>query len=222
MKKAIAAILSIAAIALPQSAIAQSVPVVSRDLEGNVVISNSGIAPGTLVRVDYNLFPNIKTFVTSGACNLLTLKKSSTFRIRDYVSIGGTRLAIPYDTPPILTGSPCINGVINPNYPWVTVGSYKYVWTRPGDSLVVTVFGATGSVPVETDSGKTRLLKTDSCGRIVIKNSEKWKIEQTNDAGQMGYVPAGDTYWTLIPYPATTTTNTLAYICYKKILYKPL
>jgi len=219
MKKAIAAILSIAAIALPQSAIA--VPVVSRDLEGNVVIADSGIAPGTLVKVDYNLFPNIKTFVTSGACNLLTLKKSSTFRIRDYVSIGSTRLAIPYNTP-VLTGSPCINGVINPNYPWVTVGSYKYVWTRPGDGLVVTVSGATGSVPVETDSGKTRLLKTDSCGRIVIKNSEKWKIEQTNDAGQMGYVPAGDTYWTLIPYPAMTTTNTLPYICYKKILYKPL
>ena len=219
MKKAIAAILSIAAIALPQSAIA--VPVVSRDLEGNVVIADSGIAPGTLVKVDYNLFPNIKTFVTSGACNLLTLKKSSTFRIRDYVSIGSTRLAIPYNTP-VLTGSPCINGVINPNYPWVTVGSYKYVWTRPGDGLVVTVSGATGSVPVETDSGKTRLLKTDSCGRIVIKNSEKWKIEQTNYAGQMGYVPAGDTYWTLIPYPAMTTTNTLPYICYKKILYKPL
>ena len=160
MKKAIAAILSIAAIALPQSAIAQTARVVSRDSEGNVVIANSGIAPGTLVIVDYNLFPNIKTFVTSGACNLLTLKKSSTFRIRDYVSIGSTRLEIPYNTP-VLTGNPCINGVINPSYPWVTVGTYKYVWTRPGDGLVVTVSGATGSVPIETDSGKTRLLKTD-------------------------------------------------------------
>ena len=221
MKKAIAAILSIAAIALPQVAIAQTARVISRDSEGNVVIANSGIAPGTLVIVDYNLFPNIKTFVTSGACNLLTLKKSSTFRIRDYVSIGSTRLAIPYNTP-VLTGSPCINGVINPNYPWVTVGTYKYVWTRPGDGLVVTVSGATGSVPVETDSGKTRLLKTDSCGRIVIKNSEKWKIEQTNDGGELGYKAASDTYWTLMPYPAMTTTNTLPHICYKKILYKPL
>ena len=221
MKKAIAAILSIAAIALPQVAIAQTARVISRDSEGNVVIANSGIAPGTLVIVDYNLFPNIKTFVTSGACNLLTLKKSSTFRIRDYVSIGSTRLEIPYNTP-VLTGNPCINGVINPSYPWVTVGTYKYVWTRPGDGLVVTVFGATGSNLVETDSGKTRLLKTDSCGRIVIKNSEKWKIEQTNDGGELGYKAASDAYWTLMPYPAMTTTNTLPHICYKKILYKPL
>ena len=221
MKKAIAEILSIAAIALPQVAIAQTARVISRDSEGNVVIANSGIAPGTLVIVDYNLFPNIKTFVTSGACNLLTLKKSSTFRIRDYVSIGSTRLEIPYNTP-VLTGNPCINGVINPSYPWVTVGTYKYVWTRPGDGLVVTVFGATGSNLVETDSGKTRLLKTDSCGRIVIKNSEKWKIEQTNDGGELGYKAASDAYWTLMPYPAMTTTNTLPHICYKKILYKPL
>lgn len=218
MKK-IAAFLTIAAIAFPQNAIA--VPVVSRDPLGNVIIGNTGITPGTLTLVDYNLFPNKKSFSTSGACNLLTIKKSSTFPINQYVSIGGVKLNISNYQTPALVGDPCINGVINPAYPWITVGSYKYVQTRPGDVLTLIVSGATGSTSVETP-GKTRLLKTDSCGRLVIRSSDRWKIEHANNEGEIAYKRSEDHYWSYIPYPAVATTNTAPYICYKKTLYRPI
>lgn len=217
MKK-FAAILLIAAIGFPQSAIAQTS--ISRDSLGNVVIGNTGIAPGTLTIVDYNLAPKVKNFTTSGACNLLTVKSSSTFN-GNRLDIGTTRFDVSSGQPPALVGAPCTNGVINPAYPWITVGVYKYV--QGAGSTMAIISGATGTVSVATNPGKERLLKTDSCGRLVIRNNEKWKIEHANDGGELGYkAAAAGSSWTLVPYPATATTSTPPYICYKKTLYKPL
>lgn len=216
MKRNIAALL-IAAIVFPQNAIA--VPVVSRDPLGNVIIGNTGIAPGTLTLVDYNLFPKVKSF-TTGLCNLLTIKSSSTFKIGNYVQIGTTRFNLN-GAGNFVDGQEkaCTNGVLNAAYPWATNGTYK--WAQNGSQIIIS--GATGTVEVSTNPGKERLLKTDSCGRLVIRNSEKWKIEHANDDGELGYKPAtGGSYWTLVPFPATATTLQAPHICYKKTLYKPL
>lgn len=215
MKRNIAALL-IAAIVFPQNAIA--VPVVSRDPLGNVIIGNTGIAPGTLTLVDYNLFPKVKSF-TTGLCNLLTIRSSSTFKIGNYVQIGTTKFNLNGAGNFVNgQGKACTNGVLNAAYPWATNGTYK--WAQNGSQIIIS--GATGTVEVSTNPGKERLLKTDSCGRLVIKNSEKWKIEHANDGGELGYKSAGESYWTLVPFPATATTSRPPYICYKKTLYKPL
>ena len=216
MKKAIAAILSIAAIALPQSAIA--VPVVSRDLEGTITVSNSGHSPGTLLQIRYSLMPVSTIVKTSGACNLLTIKRSSKFMIDEQITIGSTVLPISRYITPSLVGLPCINGVINPAYPWQTSGIYKYVQDRPNGGLTIIVSGAVGSVKVDADPGKNRLVKTDSCGRIVVRPSEKWKVA---DIGSTFSYYASGGYWTDIPLPVAVSTA-FPYICYKKILYKPL
>jgi hypothetical protein len=51
MKKVIAALIGFAAIALPQSAIAQ--PVANRDELNNIIISGTGLAAGTFVKIYY-------------------------------------------------------------------------------------------------------------------------------------------------------------------------
>ncbi|MEG4329306.1 hypothetical protein [Microcoleus sp. herbarium5] len=222
MNKIIAAIFSIAAIALPQSAIAQSTPAVSRDSLGNLIIGNSGYAPGTLIRIDYPTAVKEKTFTTSGACNLLTVKRSSTFYIGNYIKIGDSQINASNEATPGITGLACVNGAINPAYPWITVGAYRYVQSTGNAGLQFIIAGATGSVLVTTNPGKERLGRTDSCGRVVIKNSEKWKVADLNDGtGTFGYT-AGSDNWTILPLPAMETTSTPPYICYRKTLYKPL
>jgi hypothetical protein len=216
MKKTIAALITFAAIAFPLGAIAQ---VASRDSSNNIVVSQTGLTPGTIVKIYYPGVLTTKTFTTSGACNLLTITSSASFKFNAFIKVNGFQIDLDGSIPPQLTGLPCFNGAPNPAYPWITAGSYKYVQSYPnGDKIFLT--GASGSVEVSTDFPKFRLGKVDACGRISIKNSTKWDSEKLNlGNGTFSYIANGS-YGPDIPIP-NSSSNALP-ICRKGILYRPV
>ena len=212
MKKVIAAILSIAAIALPQSAIAQTA---SRDSLDNIIVTGTGLPAGTVVKIYYpNVFDE-KTFTPTTACNILTIKDTSTFAFDDWIKVGGVQLDLAENAPPALPGSPCVNGSPNSSYSWITTGIYRYV--QSSNKVFVIAPSAT-PVLVSGDLPNFRLGKVDKCGRISIKNSEKWPMAGLNLGGTLSYIVNGS-YSPDIPIPATTTSAMP--ICYRGTLYKP-
>ena len=82
MKKVIAAAMALAAIALSQDAIAQQ-PIANRDELNKIIVSGTGLAAGTLVKIYYPEVFDSRNFTTSGACNLLTVKDTSSFAFSD-------------------------------------------------------------------------------------------------------------------------------------------
>ena len=216
MKKAIAAILSIAAIVLPLSAIAQTAAQANKDALNNIIVSGTGLAAETLVKIYYPQVFGTKNFTTSGACNILTVPKSSSFHYVDYIRIGTVQLNLSNFVLPALSGAPCLTGgVPNPAYSWRTQGMYRYAQ----DNNKLFILGATGQVTLTNDVAKFRLGKVDRCGRISIKNSEKWPIAGLNLDGFFSYA-VGGSYAPDIRIPTTVTTALP--ICVKGILYRAL
>lgn len=213
MKKLIAAILSIAAIALPQSSIAQ---VAAKDSADNIIVTDTGLVAGTLVKIYYPQVFDSRNFITSGVCNLLTIKKTQAFAYYDSIKVNGVQLNLSRSNPPELAGVPCLNGVPNPALAWITTGVYKYLQTI---DKVYVVAPSAGSILVSGDMGNFRLGKVDKCGRISIKNSEKWPMAGLNLGGALSYMVNGS-YGPDIAIPTATTTAMP--ICYRGTLYKPL
>jgi len=212
MKKVIAALIGFAAIVFPQSAIA--VPVANKDELGNIIISGTGLQPGTLVKIHYPEVFDSKNFTTSGICNILTIKNTSSFEFDEWIKVGGVPLNFPVNPPPALPGLPCVNGVPNTAYSWITTGIYRYV--QSADKVYV-VAPAAGSILVSGDLPHFRLGKVDKCGRISIKNSEKWPVTGLNFNGTLSYIVNGS-YGPDIPIPTTTTAAMP--ICYRGTLYR--
>lgn len=215
MRKVIAALISIAAIAFPQVAIAQTTA--NRDANNNIIVSGTGLAPDTLVKIWYPKVPDKQNVTTIGACNLLTLRSSANFDYVDFVKINGTQLNLSFSNWVSLTAPPCLKGVANTAYTWTTAGGYRYV---EGKGKTYVLAPSPGSFAVETDTGNFRLGRVDKCGRISIKNSERWPIAGLNVgngtfsyASNSGYGPD-----LLIP----STPSTAMPICYRGILYRPL
>lgn len=215
MKKVIAALIGFAVIALPQSAIA--VPVAHRDDLSNIIITDTGLAPGTFLKIYYPQIFDVKSFSTTGACKLLTIKESSTFNYYDTVKINGTQITLPHSDPPTLNGKPCVAGVPNTTYPWTVVGSYKYF--KSWNVLYIIAPNA-GQFSLVGDLPKLRLGKVDTCGRISIKNSAKWPMAALNFGnGTFDYI-SGDSYPVNVPLPTITTAAMP--ICRKGTLYRRL
>lgn len=213
MKKIIAAILSIAAIVLPQSAIAQTA---TRDSANNIIVTGTGLAPGTLVKIYYPQVFDKRNFTTTTACNILTIKRTSSFAFDDWIIVGGVQLNLNENPPAVLPGLPCVNGTLNTAYSWITAGIYKYV--ESGDKTFVAV-PAPGLIAVSGDLPNDRLGKVDKCGRISIKNSEKWPMIGLNLNGALSYIVNGS-YGPDIAIPTTVTAAMP--ICYRGSLYRPL
>jgi hypothetical protein len=212
MKKFAAIILPlIAAVAFPQSAIA--VPVAHRDELNNIIISGTGLVSGTLVKIYYPGVLDSKT-VSTGACNLLTIKETSSFEYAYWIKINGFQLNLSKSQVPTLTAPGCVNGVPNPAYTWITSGAYKYV---QGYKKIYVIAPSAGQFSVSGDLPNHRLGKVDSCGRISIKNSAKWPIAALNFQGSLSYI-VGESYGPDIPIPTTTTTAMP--ICRKGTLYR--
>jgi hypothetical protein len=216
MKKTIAAVLSIAAIVIPQNAIAQTA---YKDSLGNIIVSGTGLAPTTIVKIYYPQVLDEKTFTTSGACNLITVNKSGSFHYTGYIEILSTRLELSYYTiPPLPAGLPCTNGVPNPAYAWLTAGAYKYI--QATDSKVFVISPTAGAMKIKSDVANFRLGKVDSCGRITINNSVKWPIEKLGAADGTFSYAAGGAYGPDLAIPATATAAMP--ICRKGTLYRRL
>lgn len=213
MRKVIAAILSIAAIALPQIAIAD--PVANKDELGNITISGINLAPNTPVTVRYPQILFSKVFNPSGVCNLVTVTFNKNFEFYDYIKVNGTQINLSFNELPALSGAPCVKGVPNPGYRWLTQGSYKYV--QSADLKKVFLIGLTSPVTIESDTDKARPLKVDSCGRIFLKNNEKWPVEKIELSGSLSYTLANGS-----DFVVPVGTSTKLPICYKGILYKAL
>jgi hypothetical protein len=211
MKKVIAALIAFAAIALPQSAIAQ---VANRDASNNIIVTGTGLAAGTLVKIYYPEVLDSKNFTPTTACNILTIKSTSTFAFDDWIKVAGTQLNLSENPPPALTGLPCVNGVPNTTYSWITTGTYKYV--QSADKVYV-VLSSASPVLVSGDLPNFRLGKVDKCGRISIKNSEKWPMAGLNLGGALSYIVDGS-YGPDITIPTTTTAAMP--ICYRGTLYQ--
>lgn len=211
MKKVIAALIGFAAIALPQNAIAQ---VAARDASNNIIVTGTGLQPGTLVKIYYPEFFDSKNFTTSGACNILTIKETSSFAFDDWIKVAGVQLNLSENPPPALPGLPCVNGVPNTAYSWINTGVYRYV--QSADKVYV-VAPSSGSILVSGDLPNFRLGKVDRCGRISIKNSEKWPMAGLNFGGTLSYIVDG-AYGPDITIPTTTTAAMP--ICYRGILYR--
>jgi hypothetical protein len=214
MKKVIAALIGFAAIALPQSAIAQ--PIANRDESNNIIVSGTGLTAGTLVKIYYPQVFDSRNFTTSGACNLLTVKDTSSFAFSDWIKVGGVQLNLSRSDTPKLTGSPCLNGTPNPAFSWTTTGVYKYL--QSFDKVYV-VAPSPGSILVSGNLPNFRLGKVDKCGRISIKNSEKWPMAGLNFGGALSYIVNGS-YGPDITIPTTTTAAMP--ICYRGVLYRKL
>jgi hypothetical protein len=213
MRKVIAALIGFAAIVFPQSAIA--VPVANRDHLNNIIISGTGLQPGTLVKIYYPEVVDLKNF-TTGLCNILTIKNTSSFEFDDWIKVGGVKLNLSVRTPPALPGLPCVNGAPNTAYSWRNAGVYRYVQSE--DKIYV-VAPAAGLILVSGDLPHFRLAKVDKCGRISIKNSEKWPVTGLNFNGTLSYIVNGS-YGPDITLP-TTTTPAMP-ICWRGILYQRL
>jgi len=212
MKKVIAALIAFVAIALPQGAIA--VPVANKDELGNIIVSGTGLQPGTLVKIHYPGVFDSKVFSTVGACNLLTIKESSTFEYADWIKVNDFQLDLSRSQVPTLTATGCLNGVPNPAYTWITSGAYKYV---EGYKKIYVIAPNAGQFVVSGDLPNFRLGRADSCGRISIKNSTKWPIAALNFQGSLSYIVDGS-YGPDITIPSTTTAAMP--ICYRGTLYR--
>lgn len=215
MKKLIAALLCLAAIALPQGAIAQQ-PIANRDGSNNIIVSGTGLQAGTVVKIYYPQVFDEKNFTTTTACNILTIKSTSSFAFDDWIKVGGVQLNLSENPPPALPGLPCVNGAPNTTYSWITTGAYRYV--QSADKVYV-VAPSPGAVLVSGDLPNFRLGKVDKCGRISIKNSEKWPMAGLNLNGALSYIVDGS-YGPDITIPTTTTAAMP--ICYRGILYRKL
>jgi hypothetical protein len=214
MKKVIAALIGLAAITLPQDAIA--LPVANRDELNNIIISGTGLAPGTFVNINYEQIFDSKNF-TTGACNILTIKETSSFAFDDWIKVGGVQLNLSENPPPALAGSPCVKGVPNATYAWITAGIYRYI--QSANNIYVIAPGL-GAILVSGDIPKQRLGKVDSCGRISIKNSAKWPMAALNFGnGTFYYLPA-ESYPVNVALP-TSVTPAMP-ICRKGTLYRRL
>jgi hypothetical protein len=214
MKKVIAALIGFAAIALPQSAIA--VPVANRDDLNNIVVSGTGLQPGTLVKIYYPEVLDSKNFTPTTACNILTIKNTSSFAFDEWIKVGGVQLNLAVNPPPALPGLPCVNGAPNAAYSWITTGVYRYV--QSSDKVYV-VAPNSSSILVFGDIPNFRLAKVDTCGRISIKNSDKWPMAALNFNGTLAYIVNGS-YGPDIPIP-TTVTRAMP-ICRRGTLYRRL
>ena len=212
MKKAIAALIAFAAVVFPQSAIA--VPVANKDELGNIIVSGTGLASGTLVKIHYPGVFDSKNFSTIGACNLLTIKESSTFEYAYWIKVNDFQLNLSRSQVPTLTAAGCLNGVPNPAYTWITRGAYKYV---EGYKKIYVIAPNAGQFVVSGDLPNFRLGRADSCGRISIKNSAKWPIAALNFQGTLSYIVDGS-YGPDITIPTTTTAAMP--ICYRGTLYR--
>lgn len=213
MKKVIAAFLGFAAIALPQSAIAQTA---TRDSADNIIVTGTGLPAGTLVKIYYPQVFDEKNFITSTACNILTIKDTSTFAFDDWIKVGGVQLNLSENPPPALAGLPCVNGAPNTAYSWITAGVYQYIQSA---NKVYVVAPSPGAVLVSGDLPNFRLAKVDQCGRISIKNSEKWPMAALNLNGALSYIVDGS-YGPDITIPSTATAAMP--ICYRGTLYRKL
>lgn len=215
MKKLIAALIGFAAIALSESAIAQTAA--HKDELNNIIVSGTGLPRGTLVRIYYPQVFDSRTVTPSGACNLLTIKSTSSFAFNDWIKVGGVQLSLDQGFVATLAGSPCVNGVPNTAYSWINAGAYRYV--ESADRVFV-IAPSAAPVVISGDLPNFRLGKSDACGRISIRNSEKWPIAGLNFGdGTFSYIVNGS-YGPDIPIP---TTNTAAMpICRRGILYRPL
>jgi hypothetical protein len=213
MRKVIAALIGFAAIVFPQSAIAQQ-PIANRDESNNIIVSGTGLQPGTLVKIYYPEVFDSKNFTPSTACNILTIKETSSFAFDDWIKVGGVQLNLSENPPPALPGLPCVNGAPNTTYSWITTGVYRYI--QSADKVYV-VAPSPGAVLVSGDLPNFRLGKVDKCGRISIKNSEKWPMAGLNLNGALSYIVDGS-YGPDITIPTTTTAAMP--ICYRGILYR--
>ncbi|WP_445248245.1 hypothetical protein [Microcoleus sp. OTE_8_concoct_300] len=211
MKKVIAALIAFAAIVFPQSAIAQ--PVANRDALNNIIVTGTGLAAGTLIKIYYPQVFDSKNFITS-ACNILTIKKTSLFAFDDWIKVGGVLLSLSVNSPPALPGLPCVNGAPNAAYSWINAGIYRYV--QSSDKVYV-VAPSPGAILVSGDLPNFRLGKVDKCGRILIKNSDKWPMTALNFNGALSYIVNGS-YGPDITIPTTTTAAMP--ICYRGTLYQ--
>lgn len=214
MKKVIAALIGFAAIAFSQSAIAQTA---NRDANNNIIVSETGLTAGTLVKVWYPGAVDKATLTASGPCNLLTVKKSDKLNYRAFIKVNGTSLSTTILGLPILTAPACVNGVANPAYTWITTGGYKYVQSTDKTFILTP---SPGQFAIETDQGNHRLAAVDKCGRISIKNSEKWPIAGVNFGDNTFSYIVNGSYGPDIPIPATVSVAMP--ICYKGKLYRPL
>lgn len=216
MKKFAAIILPlIAAVAFSQSAIAQQ-PIANRDESNNIIVSGTGLVAGTLVKIYYPKVFDSRNFTTSGACNILTIKSTSSFAFDDWIKVGGVQLNLSENPPPALTGLLCVNGIPNSAFSWITKGVYKYI--QSADKVYV-VAPSPGVVLVSGDWPNFRLGKVDKCGRISIKNSEKWPMAGLNLNGALSYI-VDESYGPDITIPTTTTAAMP--ICYRGVLYRKL
>jgi len=213
MKKAIAALIAIAAIVLSQSAIAQ---IANRDELGNIIVSGTGLAAGTLVKIYYPEVFDSRSFIPRGACNLLAVKSTSSFAFDDWIKVGGVQLNLAENSPPALSGLPCVSGVPNAAYSWITAGAYRYI--QSADKVYILAPSA-GAVVISGDLPNFRLGKADSCGRISIRNSEKWPVAGLNFGGSLSYIVNGS-YGPDIAIPSVVTVAMP--ICRKGILYRRL
>jgi hypothetical protein len=213
MKKVIAALIAFAAIVFPQSAIAQ---VASRDASDNIIVTGTGLPAGTLVKIYYPQIFDSKNFTPTTACNILTIKSTSTFTFDDWIKVGGVQLNLTENPPPALAGLPCVNGVPNTAYSWINAGIYRYI--QSADKVFV-VTPSASPVLVSGDLPNFRLGKVDKCGRISIKNSEKWPMTGLNLGGALSYIVDGS-YGPDITIPTTTTAAMP--ICYRGILYRKM
>ena len=213
MKKVIAALIAFAAIVFPQSAIAQ---VASRDASDNIIVTGTGLPAGTLVKIYYPQIFDSKNFTPTTACNILTIKSTSTFTFDDWIKVGGVQLNLTENPPPALAGLPCVNGVANTAYSWINAGIYRYI--QSADKVFV-VTPSASPVLVSGDLPNFRLAKVDRCGRISIKNSEKWPMAGLNLGGTLSYIVDGS-YGPDITIPTTITAAMP--ICYRGILYRKM
>ena len=213
MKEVIAALIGFAAIALPQSAIAQ---VAHRDEANNIIVTGTGLTSGTFVRIHYAQIFESKNF-TTGVCNILTIKETSSFAFDDWIKVGGVQLNFPENPPPALAGSPCVNGVPNATYAWIRVGIYRYIQSA---NNVYVIAPSPGAILVSGDMPKQRLGKVDSCGRISIKNSAKWPMSGLNFGNGTFHYQASESYAVNVALP-TSVTPAMP-ICRKGTLYRRL
>lgn len=213
MKKVIAALIGFAAIVFPQSAIAQ---VAHRDEANNIIVTGTGLTSGTFVRIHYAQIFESKNF-TTGACNILTIKETSSFAFDDWIKVNGVQINLPVNPPPALAGSPCVNGVPNPTYTWITTGIYRYIQSA---KKIYVIAPNPSTILVSGDISKQRLGKIDSCGRISIKNSEKWPMSGLNFGNGTFHYQAPESYAVNVALP-TSVTPAMP-ICRKGTLYRRL
>lgn len=215
MRKLAIAALALIAIAFPQSAIAINA---SKDDAGNIVVTESGLVSGSLVKIPYQGIPIQRNFTPTTACNIISVTSSDKFKFIQFIKVAGTQINWSDLQEPTTNASPCLNGSINPALPWATFGSYQAV-ISPSKANTILVAGVLGSTPVSTDWWKTRLVKVDACGRIRLSNTPTWPVDKIASGGMFYFWDNGGNPSADIPLPSSSTPLP---ICRKGILYRPL